>query len=479
MSRTAIAMLLAVGLASSPALAAPRGAHAVSSAVQNDAVPNASGNLTYRGGPVLQNVKVFTVYWGNNVQFSGTGTQSLDAFYKAVIASPYYDWLNEYNTPSPSQKFGRGTFAGSYAYTNGATGTLQDSSIQTAIGSLIDSGKLPAPDANTLFAIHFAPGINIKMSDGSASCSVFCAYHSSFSHGGKNVYYAINPDQGGSCAGGCGSNASLFNNTTSVASHELVEATTDPNVGGNSDSDLGWYDDSQGEIGDICNASQCKVSSGGTATTTTCPTTYVLQNEWSNKKGACIAQDPTLVVNDFSVATTPAATMTINVPQGGMTTVMVALTKTAGASETVNFTATAPTDVTGTFSPTSAMSMGGTSTLTIAAKATAMIGMGKVTISASGSSTHTVDLNINVTSPPDMAMSPDLAEPSGGGNGGNGGGGNGGGGSGGTGTGGNGNGNNGGGGGDSGCSMSGGSIAGSWAFAGILLFALAFRRRRA
>jgi len=479
MSRTAIAMLLAVGLASSPALAAPRGAHAVSSAVQNDAVPNASGNLTYRGGPVLQNVKVFTVYWGNNVQFSGTGTQSLDAFYKAVIASPYYDWLNEYNTPSPSQKFGRGTFAGSYAYTNGATGTLQDSSIQTAIGSLIDSGKLPAPDANTLFAIHFAPGINIKMSDGSASCSVFCAYHGSFSHGGKNVYYSINPDQGGSCASGCGGDKVLFNNATSVASHELIEATTDANVGGSSNSDLAWYDDSQGEIGDICNASQCSTTATGT---TKCPTSYIVQNEWSNKRKACVAMDPTLVVNDFTVAATP--TTTIDVPQGGTATVMVAMTKTVGTGETAMLTATGPTGVTGTFAPTSASTDAGKSTLTISAAATAMLGMAKVTVSAAATSaTHTLDVQINVTSPPDMAMQPDLAQPANnGGNGGNGGGG-GDGNGGGTGTGGNGNGggngNNGGGGGDSGCSIGGGSIAGSWAFAGLILLALAFRRRRA
>ena len=115
---------------------------------------------------------------------------------------------------------------------------------------------------------------------------------------------------------------------------------------------------------------------------------------------------------------------------------------------------------------------------------TAMLGMTKFTITATGTQAmHTVDVPVMIVAPPDMAMSPDLAMPSGGGNGGSGGGGSGGtggGGSGGTGTGGNGNGGNGGGGGgDSGCSMGGGSIAGSWAFAGLILLALAFRRRRA
>jgi hypothetical protein len=116
------------------------------------------------------------------------------------------------------------------------------------------------------------------------------------------------------------------------------------------------------------------------------------------------------------------------------------------------------------------MSDNGTSTLTLSAASTAALGaMGKVTVTATGSSVaQTVDVTYVVVAPPDMAM-----PPSTGGNGGSGG--NGGNGTGGNGTGGNGLHGNG----DSGCSMSGGSIGGAWAIAGLLLFALAFRRRSA
>jgi hypothetical protein len=231
--------------------------------------PAVSAQLTYRGGPVLQNVRVATVFWGSGVQFAS----QLNSFYSAVINSAYYDWLSEYNTSSPAQTIGRGTFAGSYNYTNGAGGTIDDSQIQSSLGSLIDNGSVPAPDANTLYAIHFAPGIDITQG-GSGSCQVFCAYHNSFSHNGQNIYYSVIPDQGGSCAGGCGSDPSTFNNTTSVSSHELVEATTDADVGQN---DLAWYDDNNGEIGDICNAQQGSVAG------------YTVQLEWSNQSNACIA----------------------------------------------------------------------------------------------------------------------------------------------------------------------------------------------
>ena len=474
MFRTALAFVLTMGLGLSTAGAAPMGAHLMSTGPSPAPFPNAIAKLTYQGGPVLQNVRVVTVFWGSGVQFTGTGAQSLNAFYTAVVQSGYYDWLKEYNTTSPAQKIGRGSFGGSYNFpATGLSTSLQDTDIQTELGKMIDAKSVPAPDANTLYAIHFAPGISITMSDGSASCSVFCAYHGSFAHGGMNIYYAVNPDQGGSCAGGCGGDKSLFNNATSVASHELVEATTDPEVGQNN---LAWYNSSQGEIGDICNAQQCKPAvSGQPATVTTCPTMYIVQNEASNSHGACIAQDPTLVVNDFTIAATP--TTTVDVPQGGMATVMIAMTKSVGTGETATLTATGPTGVTGTLSPASASTDGGKATLTIDATATAMLGMGKVTVKAAAtSSTHSVDVAINVVPPPDMAMQPDLAQPAtGGGNGGTGGGG-----SGGTGTGGNGNGGGSGNhGGDSGCSISGGSIAGSWAFAGLVLLALAFRRRRA
>jgi hypothetical protein len=227
----------------------------------------ANAKLTYRGGPVLSNVKVVTVFWGNGVQF----TDQLNSFYGGVTGSAYYDWLSEYNTPS--QKIGRGTFGGSYSDTGAKTGSIQDSDIQSRLGTLLDNGSLPAADGNTLYAVHFAPGINITMSDGSASCQVFCAYHGSFSHGGKNVYYSVIPDQGGSCAGGCGGDPSMLNNTTSVSSHELVEATTDADVAQNN---LAWYDDNQGEIGDICNAEQGTIAG------------FTVQKEWSNSQNACI-----------------------------------------------------------------------------------------------------------------------------------------------------------------------------------------------
>ena len=78
------------------------------------------------------------------------------------------------------------------------------------------------------------------------------------------------PDQGGSCAGGCGLDPTPFNNLTSVASHELVEIVTDPSPGSS------WYDQNLNEeIADICLAQQGSAAG------------YVVQRQWSNANGAC------------------------------------------------------------------------------------------------------------------------------------------------------------------------------------------------
>ncbi|HEX8951704.1 MAG TPA: hypothetical protein VF945_07650 [Polyangia bacterium] len=241
--------------------------------------PNATAQLTYYGGPVLSKVKVFTVFWNGQVQYQS----QLNAFYTAVTNSAYFDWLSEYNTPT--QTVGRGSLLGTLVDPAPPTATaLTNADIQTELGKLIDGGKVPAPTADTLYMVHFPPGVSIDL-NGSGSCSVFCAYHNTFVHNGVNVYYGVMPDQGGACAGGCGSDPVVFNNLTSVSSHELVESVTDAAVGlaTTVGPPLAWYDQTNGEIGDICNGQQgTTVGNDGV--------TYTIQLEFSNSANNCVAR---------------------------------------------------------------------------------------------------------------------------------------------------------------------------------------------
>ena len=155
----------------------------------NTSAPSGA-HLSYYGGPVLANVKVVTVFWGGSTKVNYS-TQ-LNAFYTGVTNSAYFDWLSEYDTPS--QNIGRGTFGGTFSYTNAPTGTIDDTQIQADLQSLITAKSVPAPDANTLYAIHFAPGITITQG-GQKSCSYFCAYDGTISSGGSYIYYSVIPDQ--------------------------------------------------------------------------------------------------------------------------------------------------------------------------------------------------------------------------------------------------------------------------------------------
>ncbi len=247
--------------------------------------------LNYYGGPLLGSVKIQLVFWNRKVAYRNR----LPGFYSTITDSPYFDWLSEYNTPSIS--IGRGSYLGAYQDSAPAPAKIEDADIQTELTKLISSGAVPAPGANTLYMVYFPPGMSIDMS-GSGSCQVFCAYHSSFVNGSTEINYGVIPDQGGACAGGCGGDPSQFNNETSVSSHEMIEAVTNPAVGlatGNTPAaPLGWYDAANGEIGDICNAEQAQVSG------------YTVQRLWSNSRGLCVA-----------TASDPGAPFTPQAPQTG------------------------------------------------------------------------------------------------------------------------------------------------------------------
>ncbi len=194
----------------------------------------AAPHLTYRNGPLLTAVEVFTVFWGSaweQAPNSGLLTQ----------VNQFFDYIL---TPDP------GT-------------SVQDSAIQQLLQREIDAGTLAAANSNTLYFVFLPEGVTVVQGN-SASCQTFCGYHESF---GKNVYYAVMPYPG--CSG-CTGGLAVLDALTSTTSHELCEAITDPIPG------QGWYDDNNGEIGDICAWKTRKLGN------------YTIQLEWSNRAGSCM-----------------------------------------------------------------------------------------------------------------------------------------------------------------------------------------------
>lgn len=229
-----------------------------------------AAHLVYNGGPLLSAVKVYTVFWGlnwKNTQSFKDLANYINGFFTAILTSALIDELAEYDVPG--YKIGHGSFAGSSVITaNAPSGTIDDTAIQTTLQSWISTDKnFPKPDPNTLYFIYTDSGVTVSL-QGSESCSSFCGYHNSIGVSqGQTIYYAVMPYP--SCSG-CLGGLTVENVLTGTSSHELCEAITDPVPGS------GWYDNTQGEIGDIC-AWKFKTIGG-----------YTVQLEWSNKNKKCI-----------------------------------------------------------------------------------------------------------------------------------------------------------------------------------------------
>ncbi len=224
----------------------------------------ADAHLSYRNGPLISNVEVFTIFWGKlwgKTAASTTMMQKLNQFFTAILVSPLINQLAEYNVAGKT--IGHGSFIGTKVISaNAPVGSITDSAIQTQLKSWIKAGTVPKTTKNTLYFIYLDPNI-VSIMGGSKSCQSYCGYHNNT---GK-VYYAVMPYP--TCSG-CLGGMNAFDALTGTSSHELCEAITDPVPGS------GWYDDTNGEIGDICAWHFKKVAG------------YTVQLEWSNNHNKCV-----------------------------------------------------------------------------------------------------------------------------------------------------------------------------------------------
>jgi hypothetical protein len=221
--------------------------------------------LTYRGGPLLTSVRIFTVFWGTAWQTSPQSDllSKVNQFFDFILTSPLIDQLSEYSVTGHS--IGHGQRIGTATITSPKLRhSVTDHAIQHMLQQEISTNSaFPKPTSNTLYFVYLPPGVSVSQG-GSRSCQAFCGYHENIS---GQIFYATMPYPG--CTG-CAGGLATFEALTSTSSHELCEAITDAVPG------QGWYDDQNGEIGDICAWKTKQV--GG----------YTVQLEWSNKANSCV-----------------------------------------------------------------------------------------------------------------------------------------------------------------------------------------------
>lgn len=220
--------------------------------------------LTYRDGPLLTSAEVFSIFWGSAWQQGDSPglISRMNDFFDFILTSKLLDQLSEYSVPGKT--IGHGKRTGSTVVTGSEPGqSIADTAIQQMLQEQLAAGALPAKSANTLYFVFLPPGTQVEQG-GALSCDSFCGYHDATS---DNLFYAVMPYPG--CQG-CTGGLAVGDALTSTSSHELCEAITDPVPGS------GWYDDANGEIGDIC---AWKTKTLGN---------YVVQLEWSNSADACV-----------------------------------------------------------------------------------------------------------------------------------------------------------------------------------------------
>ncbi|MDQ6830066.1 MAG: hypothetical protein M3081_14510 [Gemmatimonadota bacterium] len=226
--------------------------------------------LTYRGGPLLTAVDVAAIFWGGTWSTNAAQkklTTQISDFFTYVVTSPLIDQLSEYNVPN--YRIAHGAYRGAVVVSTPVPGaTVTDTAIRRFLLQQISGNpQVAKPTPNRLYFVYLPPGTSV-VQGGTRSCQAFCGYHDAIpdpTHG--EIFYAVMPYPG--CAG-CRGTLSLIDALTSTSSHELCEAITDPIPG------QSWYDDHNGEIGDICAWKTRSI--GG----------HVVQLEWSNAAKKCI-----------------------------------------------------------------------------------------------------------------------------------------------------------------------------------------------
>jgi hypothetical protein len=225
------------------------------------------------GGPVLASPKVVPVFFAGDE----TAQNTIETFLIDLAASSYWPTVvNEYHV---------GALTIEQSVVTSDPPPTTDMALQTWIEmNTSGSGTWPPSDSNTLYVVFLPTGASLTAGFGK-SCVDFGGYHSETTPGGELVY-ALIPR----CTS---TTANPLDPVTGAASHELVEASTDPHfytapAYRNVDTaHFIWGDTPGAEVGDMCefvDAAFQPLVNG-----------FLVQRIWSNESGAA-SHDPCVPV---------------------------------------------------------------------------------------------------------------------------------------------------------------------------------------
>lgn len=222
------------------------------SPVHIDLAPTAGGTLAtsaliYHGGPLIETPAVYIIWYGNWNRNNGTdtpaGQQIIKDWALNIGGSPYFD-LNTSNSVSGYTITGQVSYGGETTDTGTKT-KLRDGDIANIVNNAINSNRLPY-DANGVYFVVTSSNI----SETSGFCTRYCGWHTAGNLTQGRVRYSF-VGNAARCLNACAAQSTSPNGNAgvdgaiSVLSHELEEATTDPDLNA-------WYDSGGAENADKC-----------------------------------------------------------------------------------------------------------------------------------------------------------------------------------------------------------------------------------
>jgi len=278
-------------------------------------LPPDVGPLVYNGGPVMQSsVSTYAIFWlPASGKLQNGGATTMTAHYQAVNRNMLGDYgahgIDNNNTQYYQISSGvkqyiqnRGSLAGSYidtdSYpTSGCSDSatpgncITDAQLETELQKVMVA-KGWTGGLNKMFEVFTSSGEGSCFDSSSSSCAYvqYCAYHSYYLNGSTPVVYSNEPfgDTSVCQASGTPSPNSdpSADAASTAASHELTEATTDPELDA-------WFTAGGSEIGDLCAYIYgSNTWDGGKANQMWNGHFYELQLEYSNHVLGCVQVGP-------------------------------------------------------------------------------------------------------------------------------------------------------------------------------------------
>ncbi len=264
-------------------------------------VPHVAHASTFAPERQTKNTAGFTCVSACSLYESTINQYFTDVAADSGLATNVYSVATQYSSIQYSETFGGSYVDGSPFPT---TKTCQDgfdkycvtdTQLQTEIGKVIATNKLPTQSQTTLYFIFTPANVGVCIAAGKpnvhtnpCTTNVFCAYHSAT----NTFLYAVEPDnaavEGNACDTGEAPAGNGADDTISTISHEQNEAITDPRGTGWLSNDA---EDNNPEIGDLCAYDYGTPLGGGAGLEYNQVINlhdYYLQLEYSNQDTGCV-----------------------------------------------------------------------------------------------------------------------------------------------------------------------------------------------